>query len=494
MRLSLKISHKGYLLVGLTLCFELVLVAALVAALQRADQEIKREIHSKSVIACASMLERYAVDGAAAAGAYTYRRTAYFKRRVAAAQDGYMKESARLRELLKDDPKQLARLNETKGMIDQGISFLSLILTNADDDYSFNRLLATPREFKTTWAMVEKLMGSMNEIIDPERQVALESVAEQEKNRVIVQVVVIVIVVLNVAICLGLAFVFTRQIIDRLNNIRENTERLAAGVPLNEPLAGEDEIVQLDHFFHSMANQLKQAEQEKEQLVSMVGHDLRAPLTSVRAVLTMLDSGVLGELNEKGKSRVSMADSELERLIKLINDLLAVEKISSGRFEIYSRPIEIASVMHKSANAVRSMAQEKSIEIDVKDCSLLAQADDERLIQVLVNFLSNAIKFSPEGSTISIEAEQVDGWVETRVRDQGRGVPQELARSIFDRFRQVDRKDELSGSGLGLSICKTIIEKHGGFVGVLPNSGGGSIFWFRVPIADAVVSSQLQRS
>lgn len=493
MRISLKISQKGYLLVGLTLFFELVLVAALVCALQRADHEIKREIHSKSVIACASMLERYAVDGAAAAGAYTYRRTSYFRKRVAAAQDGYMHESARLRELLKDDPRQLARLNEMQGVIDQGVGFLSLILTNADENQSFNALVSAPREFKSTWAMVQKLMNSMNEVIDPERQAALNSAAEQEKNRIIVEVVVIISVVLNVVICFGLAFAFTRQITDRLNNIRENTERLAIGAPLKPPLAGDDEIVQLDRFFHSMADQLKLAEQEKEQLISMVGHDLRAPLTSVRAVLTMLDAGALGELNDKGKNRVSMADSEVERLIKLINDLLDVEKISSGRFEIYSRPIEIASVMHKSANAVRSMAHEKSIEIDVKGCNLLAQADDERLIQVLVNFLSNAIKFSPASSIISVEAESVDGWIEVRVRDQGRGVPQELALSIFDRFRQVDRTDESSGSGLGLSICKTIIDKHGGFVGVLPNQGAGSVFWFRVPAVEVTQASPLQK-
>lgn len=227
-----------------------------------------------------------------------------------------------------------------------------------------------------------------------------------------------------------------------------------------------------------------EVERLKREFVSIVSHELRTPLASISASLQMLSAGVLGKLPDKAARSVQTADRNTVRLISLINDILDLQKLESGNLRMVKGPVQVCEVVERSADAVRSFAEQKKIALKVRaDSDAIAYADAERLIQVLVNLLSNATKFSPEDSQIDITAEENSHVITFRVEDRGRGIPEKFRERIFNRFEQVEQSDDRKkgGTGLGLAICKAIVEQHDGTIGVDSVEGKGSTFWFTVP-------------
>ena len=237
-----------------------------------------------------------------------------------------------------------------------------------------------------------------------------------------------------------------------------------------------------------MALVIDQTEQEKverlkQEFLMIVSHELRTPLTSMTMLLSMLKDGNYGALTEKGVGKVDLAERNITRLIKLINELLDVETLESGNIALQIVPTDLATIVERATEAVRGAAHARQIEL-ITNCEAVDfNADEDRLIQVAINFLSNAIKFSPDAGSVTISATLKDNRALVKVVDCGRGIPPSEQSVIFDKFRQVEQSDrkEKGGIGLGLAICKTIIEKHNGQIGVESHVGRGSTFWFSVP-------------
>ena len=231
----------------------------------------------------------------------------------------------------------------------------------------------------------------------------------------------------------------------------------------------------------------KQIDQMKRDFVAMVSHDLRTPLTSIQMVHSLLAAGAYGDLNDDGKESVQGAQDSCDRLITLVNDLLDLERMESGRMDLSLDSIPLSDIIKPSINMVANAIKQKKIEL-ILDSSIdpVVRADKERMIQVLINLIANAVKFSPENSTLQITSDSDDKFAIVRVKDEGRGVPESMRSSIFERFKQVKKSDskERKGSGLGLAISKAIVELHGGQIGVEPVEGKGSTFFFSLPIAD----------
>jgi PAS domain S-box-containing protein len=231
----------------------------------------------------------------------------------------------------------------------------------------------------------------------------------------------------------------------------------------------------------------KEMDQLKKEFVSMITHDLRSPLTSVKITCEALLKGIWGQLAEAGIAQVKGADRSLKRLIGLINDLLDVEKMEAGKFNLDVEPVRLSTVIDRSIESLGGYAEQNDVSIKVQLPPELCEAeilgDRDRLVQVLVNLVSNAVKYSPRGSVVSISATVADGLTEIRVTDQGIGIPEEFQSAIFSRFEQVSLPEALrkNSSGLGLAICKAIVEAHKGTIGVKSEPGAGSTFWFRVP-------------
>ncbi|MBS1990920.1 MAG: PAS domain S-box protein [Cyanobacteria bacterium SZAS LIN-2] len=227
----------------------------------------------------------------------------------------------------------------------------------------------------------------------------------------------------------------------------------------------------------------KQVERLRQEVVQMVSHDLRSPLTTIRGILEIVSSGRVGELTERGKEMIQTADRSSMQMLALVRDLLEIEKMEAGQLELNKKEVSLSEIFNQSVEAVSIMGHKRHVAVKAVDTSITVLADGDRLVQILVNLLTNAVKFSPPNSTVTLSARSINGFVEINVADQGRGIPAHLMSTIFDRFKQVRESDSKAegGSGLGLAICKALVELHGGGISVSSEEGKGSVFTVRIP-------------
>lgn len=232
----------------------------------------------------------------------------------------------------------------------------------------------------------------------------------------------------------------------------------------------------------------KEAERIKDEFISTVSHELRTPLTSIRGSLGLIEGGALGEVPPKMLQMLQIANTNTDRLIRLINDVMDLEKMRSGRLELRREPVSLVEVAHVAVNDVQGLADARGLQVaeDFVEQSPIVWGDRDRLVQVVVNLLSNAVKFSPSDSTIvlRVAAATDEGTAVLSVTDQGSGIPPEMLRWIFERFTQVDSSDtrRKPGTGLGLAIASDIAKLHGGSLEVVSEPGVGSTFMLKMPV------------
>ncbi|MGB3405040.1 MAG: PAS domain S-box protein [Microcoleaceae cyanobacterium] len=239
-------------------------------------------------------------------------------------------------------------------------------------------------------------------------------------------------------------------------------------------------------------------ERMKNEFISVVSHELRTPLTAIHGAIDLLYSGLVDPATDRGKQVLKIASESTNRLVRLVNDILELERLESGKITLIKQWVEATDLLLQAQTQLQVMANRAGIKLEVIENSLEFEADSHRLLQVLINLISNAIKFSPRGSTITMSLElnpeniisqlpnstQIDdGWIIFKVQDRGRGIPTDKINSIFERFHQVDASDsrQKGGTGLGLAICRSIVEQHGGTIWVESQVNQGSCFYFSIP-------------
>lgn len=236
---------------------------------------------------------------------------------------------------------------------------------------------------------------------------------------------------------------------------------------------------------HDELRETSRVQQLKDQLLSIVSHEIRTPLTVVSGSLATLQRGVAGELAPSQGALVTMAADHTDRLIRLVTDLLDVQRSSLAPTELRSRPVLLRDIVDQvtSSLSARMLASDVRVQADLGD--LTVQADPERLHQVLSNLLENAVKFSGPGSRIDVTAHRRHQECLVRICDEGRGIPADMHDKIFLPFHQVDASDsrEHNGTGLGLAICRSVIEQHGGRIWVESTPSVGATFLFTLPLS-----------
>jgi signal transduction histidine kinase len=221
----------------------------------------------------------------------------------------------------------------------------------------------------------------------------------------------------------------------------------------------------------------------KDEFISIVAHELRTPLTSIRGSLGLLASGRL-DGTPQAQRLLQIAAQNSDRLVRLINDMLDLDRMHSGRLEMEPGRHAVEPLVQQALDAVQGSAAELQVRMESRvDPGLQVWGDADRVVQVLVNLLSNAAKFSPAGALVEVIAEDRGPNALFQVRDRGRGIPADRLDDIFERFRQVDSSDarDKGGTGLGLAICRTIVQQHGGRIWVASEWGKGSTFFFTLP-------------
>src|SRR4030095_4994069 len=220
----------------------------------------------------------------------------------------------------------------------------------------------------------------------------------------------------------------------------------------------------------------KQLEKLRKEYIAMVSHELRSPLTSIAGWLTIMNEEFHTELPPRVVQIIHKVQRQSQHMLDLVDVILDIERLEAGQWPLDIEPVAISDVVAAAIETLQMVAAEVKVHIEFEPTDALAAADRARLLQVMINLLGNAIKFSPEGATITVSARQLAGLVEVIVADHGRGVPLAMREAIFEPFRQVKLEDATRqrGTGLGLAICKQIVHRLGGTIGVYSTEGNGS--------------------
>jgi signal transduction histidine kinase len=254
-----------------------------------------------------------------------------------------------------------------------------------------------------------------------------------------------------------------------------------------------DENGQILEWFGAASDvtERKNTEQRRvaDQFISIVSHELRTPLTSIRGALGLILGTLAGELSEKMKTLLEIAQGNSERLMRLINDILDIDKIASGQMQFALRAADLSLLIRNTVHSFEAYAHKLDVRVEIEspEVGILALVDEDRFAQVLFNLLSNAVKFSPAGGTVKVSTRPSGQSVRVSVQDFGPGIPLEFRSRIFQRFSQADASStrKVGGAGLGLHISRQIVEGMGGQLGFESEVGQGTTFWVQLPVPSA---------
>jgi PAS domain S-box-containing protein len=591
------ISRKGAIMVAVPLVIELFLLSVLYVQLNETEKQRHLAEHQSNIRAQGDLVIEMFYDAATSLMSFATNTKSPEGQHYPDIVHRLPGELNRLAAMAENEDEKI-QMEKIKPPLMRGVKLLQeLEKSIGEADSDLTALLRMKERLPDIASVIFDLKGELSTLLMPVFQKTRD--APQLEQEAVKKTLLFVEIgaLSSVLVALLVAFFFSKEIVDRLKTISDNSIKISLNEPLNPPVGGHDEITSLDTRVRLMAARLiearrkesailenaldvicsidkanritsinpacfaiwgfyqdellgknvlelvsepnrksmlaalaghkanpvmsfevtvntssgqgkemrwsanysdgedswfcvvhdisaaKEVERLKQQFVAMVSHDLRTPLNSLLNLLTLLSENVYGELSQTGHKRVAAVEREIGRLIKLINELLELEKLEAGQELLDRRPVLVADIADASIDAVEGFASSHKIQL-VNDCRSRAtlHADKDRLTQVFVNLLSNAIKFSPQGTSVMLRCEDLtDGkgrfTVRVSVEDHGCGIAEDKMVSIFERFTQVDGPQKASGTGLGLAIAKAIVGQHKGRIGVESTVGKGSVFW-----------------
>ncbi|MBX9692814.1 MAG: HAMP domain-containing histidine kinase [Cyanobacteria bacterium] len=480
----MKLRYQIAILLMVPLVLQLVFGAVLLDNLAKVDSAAAREASSKQIIAACLDVRAALVQYLSFFRARHFFDTNAIARLRKEVEVVVTRRLQILSLLVKDDSeaRKLVKKYEKK------LRRFEYLMSDAGGSFQGGMADITLARFVHEGELFEEIVATFNEVIKIEkllvahfRPVHQALNPESVKARQEFRNLVVFAGAFDTLIVIILAVVFGQKTLRRLAVLMSNIDQFSKGSTSLAVVGGNDEVGELDSKFREMAEERLKAEEMKRALMAMVSHDLRSPLTSVGLSLTMILEMYDESLIPKVKEKIRKSDSEIQRLCRLADGLLEIEKIESGRLQLSCSSCPIADVIEPAMEAMGGIAESKKMHMSVlADSDLEVYCDSDRIIQVLVNLMSNAIKFSPTESTLTVKVLPVDNGVRFEVIDQGAGVAPEDEPKLFLRFSQLEQSDATRkvGSGLGLYITRMIVESHGGQIGYFRPQEGGSCFWF----------------
>jgi len=293
---------------------------------------------------------------------------------------------------------------------------------------------------------------------------------------------------LAAAVMAGLAVLIVgsfqaRRIVAPVRALAEAAERIAGGdLSQRTPVTSQDELGEMAAAFNTMAAKLERQQELRHRAMADVAHELRTPLSVLQIELESIEDGLTGPTPEV----VAGLQTSVAHLRHLVEDLRVLSLADAGELQLDVEPVEVGKLVHEVVNRVQGTARAKDITLDVRlpDAPLMVSSDDQRLAQVLLNLLSNALQHTPPDGQVTVDARQVEGEIHVRVQDTGKGIPAKDLPHIFDRLHRADRarSRDTGGSGLGLSITRSLVEAHGGRIWAHSTEDEGSAFTFALPL------------
>jgi signal transduction histidine kinase len=469
--------------------------AVLIDALSAVDDAERRETHSKNVQAATLGLEKLVVDLETGQRGFVLTGDERLLEPWTNARRALPARLAAFQELSEENPEQHRRARALATAIrDYLRDYSQYIVDIARDNLAAARdeVARTEGEGRT-----DEIRGQFAQFRAAEDTLAAASAAnaERESDRALG------LGIAGLVLCAILIVLFgvylARSTARPIREAAAAASRVAAGdLSTRIPEHGPGEVGELTVAFNRMADvlersraelesqneQLRQSERRKSELVRIVSHELRTPLASVLGFTSvLLDRDVPVE---EQRRYLGIINTQSRRLSSLLNDFLDAERLEEGELELTRRPIDIGSVVAEQVQLYKGQSKKHELDARLPPRKLTVNGDPNRLAQVIGNLLSNAIKYSPDGGTVHVEAEQVDGIVRVSVRDEGLGIPDELQQRVFAKFFRGDADESgIPGTGLGLTIARSVVEAHGGRMNFESARGKGSVFWLELPMA-----------
>lgn len=334
----------------------------------------------------------------------------------------------------------------------------------------FKRIMHQAEQFKTDLEMQRAQVDAMR--------------LQEAEARKQIKTQVFIAIVAEILLTIAVVAVFLKNVTSRLSILMRNSQRLPAMQPLEERVSGSDEFADLDQVLHNASDALKSAAEHRASLMQMVAHDLRSPLGSASLALESIIDAPVVIKEAEGVARMRAVKGTLSQLTRFVEDLLTIDKLEAGKLELNQDAVDLKELIQSVSASLQPLAAQKNLNITIDAQSIVLPADPDRLTQVLANLMGNAIKFSPTGGTINVRCRLDNDHALVSIADQGPGIPADKREKLFQKYSQADSKHQRDGFGLGLAISKLIIDGHGGEIGVSNGSGGGSVFWFTLPMLD----------
>jgi signal transduction histidine kinase len=467
----------------------------MIGALSAIDDAEKLETHSRNVLAATLRLEKLVVDLDTGQNGFVLTGDDRLLQPWTNARDALEKDLPAFVQLSADNPEQQRRARRLATEIRQYISEFSVpLITIARDNRAAARTDIAQLEGKARTDEIGRLFARFIAAEDTLRAASAAS-AERESDRALV--LGIVGLVLSAFLIILFGVYLARSTARPIREAAAAASNVAAGdLSTRIPEHGPGEVGELTVAFNRMADalernraelesqneQLRQSERRKSELVRIVSHELRTPLASVLGFTSvLLDRDVPPD---EQRRYLEIINAQSRRLSSLLNDFLDAERLEEGELELSRKLIDIGDVVAEQVQLFEGQSAKHRLDTILPPTALTVDGDPNRLAQVIGNLLSNAIKYSPDGGTVYVQAEQVDSQVRVSVRDEGLGIPDELQQRVFAKFFRGDADASgIPGTGLGLTIARSVVEAHGGRMNFSSARGKGSVFWLELPMA-----------
>lgn len=499
----LSILHKGLIIIAIPLLFELFFVFVLLHLLDESNSVIKKEIESQDKIVCVETLIKEISDSTTSSVLYNATRNESLRKRNERSRTRLRKTTAKLIRLCENDPAErdaALRLNRsaTSWMEQQDRALVST------PQARLSAFFAIPGFVEAQQLLVMRPEGSTRVIL--EREQKLQSAQPRLRQQAIwrIQLLMLFGLTVHTTITIFLAYSFARYVSQRLDNVLTNTLKLGARMPLEQPLRGTDEIADLDHALHKTASEILNFEKFKQQLVAVVSHELRTPLTSVQGTLTLAEEGALGSFTERSLLEISKAQSNVETLIELINNLLLLERLEAGSQVIKQGLLDLKRLVLQAVKEKESFARSKNIQLDVVSLDQVREAihqvsaaqpensedshiqsandeqggtaeyqlvgDEDKLAIALGIMIDTALLRAPENSTVAVSLRIEQDRLEIRIVDPGMTLTAQQAHNFWDRTRELNQDEHGKARLLLLALTKLIVNAHDGTVSIATES------------------------